>query len=311
MIEERDMTIHADKLAQALGELRSIYVPTEHTRRVCEIVDELVARKRKGVPGDHGSALIIGDSHVGKSACIQYAIKRHMSQDCSQSSILHVTLPQQASRRAMLLTLGHAIEDRGFFNPLNIRANEAQLQRAVLRALVNMQIDAVVIDEAHHIKYGNKDDAGYWLGEMIKTFLIEGPCPVILCGKAPDAKRPYLENRQLMNRTADILHIEPFDIDAAVDRSEFNRLFKKYFEELHRRGVTEEVSFLKRGEFFGAFFIATGGKVGEGVRLLEGAITRMMRAGRQRFQYKDFYDSFANLALLEEFGTPNPYAQLR
>lgn len=310
MIDGSDMTDHARELAETLVKLRSIYVPTEHTHRVCQVVDELVARKRAGVTGDHGSALIVGDSHVGKSASIKHAMKRHGMQGGTGSSILHITLPPNVTRRSMLIALGNAVEERGYFNPLHVRANEAQLQKASFKAIELMGADAVVMDEAHHIKYGKKEDAGYWIGEMIKTFLIEGPCPVILCGVGAHAKRPYLENRQLMNRTVEIVELKPFDIDADAERGTFKSIFKAYFDEMEALQVVEDVTFLKNGKFFGAFFMATGGSVGEGVRLLEGAVTQMMRAERRRFRFEDFFRSFASLALTAEYNTANPFQAL-
>ena len=148
------------------------------------------------------------------------------------------------------------------------------------------------------------------LGQRVDRSRIEGPCPIVLCGAGAKAKRPFLENTQLTNRTIDWVEVKPFDIRNAADRTGFKQLFQRYFQEMSKRAIIDDGALLRSGDFFQAFFRASEGRPGEAVRIIEGAVAEMVRAGRASFLIEDFHKSTERLALSIEHNTETPFAPL-
>ena len=296
--------------ARALRQLREIFVNNPRTDRVCTAIDDLIARKQVGVPGDHGSVLIVGPSHSGKSRSISYAIRRYSSEGAEHPPILHVTLPEDVNRKSLILAMFDAAEDRGYFRGDRLSGTHHDLQTRILRLLKHAGILAVVLDECHHIRYEKKNDAGHTVGEMIKRFLIEGPCPIILAGVGNDAKKPYTENQQLMNRSLPFVELDPLDWEVSADRDFYQDFFVSYLKQVHALNFTGNLALLQSEEFAEALFSACGGIIGVAIILFQYAVMRMIEDGRRDLSLLDFSRAHSALAVTDDLDTENKFREL-
>ena len=304
------MTNLAVRKAEAQKALASIFIPNRRTERICAAFDELIERKRIGAGVDHGSVLIVGPSQSGKSTGIKEAVNRHSAPDYANPSIMHVTVPPSVNQKSLLHAIFDEAERRGLFRPDSVAGNQWQLQARAYRLLQHNQIDALVLDECHHIKYGTRQDAGEAVGEMIKTFLIEGPCPVILAGVGDNAKKPYLHNQQLMNRSLAFVELAPLDTGCKSDREFLNEFFSKYFAEMTNLKIASNLRELAESEFVRALYTASGGVVGVAIRLIQRAVALMIEDERCSLSHCDFYRAHDGLALTRELQTENPFMKL-
>lgn len=299
----------AARQAEALKLFDSIFIPNARTEKVCAVLDELIARRQAG-GGEHGSVLVVGPSQSGKSTSLRHAIDRYRTHQNEHPPILHVTLPANVNRKSMLLAIFHAAERRGLFRPDSVSGNETQLQHRAYKLLEHNHIVALILDECHHIQYGRKQDAGVAVGEMIKTFLIDGPCPVILAGVGDDAKKPYLHNSQLMNRSRPFIELEPLTSQNAKDRKFFEDFFGSYFRAMDQLEIVEGFRAFVTPEFSKALFNGCGGVIGVAIRILQRAVTNMIYDGRKSLELWDFHSAHEGLLLTREFQTENPFEAL-
>lgn len=304
------MTNLAVKKAEAQKALASIFVPNCRTDRVCAAFDELIERKRIGAAGDHGSVLIVGPSHSGKSTSIKEAISRHTVPGNATASIMHVTVPPSVNQKSLLRAIFDEAERRGLFRPDRVAGTQWELQARAYRLLEHNQIEALVLDECHHIKYGTKQDAGESVGEMIKTFLINGPCPVILAGVGDNAKKPYLHNQQLMNRSLAFVELEPLDPTCKSDRDFLKDFFSTYFGEMKKRAIADNIGEFGGREFVQALYSASEGVVGVAIRIIQRAVALMIEDERRLLTHLDFVRAHEGLALTRELQGENAFTGL-
>ncbi|WP_417490324.1 ATP-binding protein [Maricaulis sp.] len=303
------MTPSHRKIADMNAKISKVFVPTARTQQVESIFGELIAESRDR-SGDHSSVLIVGPSQSGKTTSIVKATEKLESTLPGQVPILHVTLPADVTRKSMIECIFTAAANRGFHNFNKLSGNEYRYQQRAFTLLENLDTLLLILDECHHIRGARDAVRAVQVGELVKTFLIEGPCPLVLAGVGEAAKNPYQTNEQLMLRSRPFVELAPLQLTNPADRALFGKMFTEFFDELERLQIAENVREFQKAEFKSCLFQAADGVVGQAIRLVREAFRQMIIAERAVLRISDFETASDGILLTSEKQRINHFSKL-
>jgi Bacterial TniB protein len=297
------------KVADMKAKVGSIFIPNARTQQVEDTLGQLIAEYIDR-SGDHSSALIVGPSQSGKSTGIIKAIEKFEPNLQGQVPLLHVTLPADVTPKSMIECIFTAAAKRGYSDFNKLRGNEYQYQKRAFALLENLCTHLLILDECQHIRGARDPARAELVGELIKTFLIEGPCPLVLAGVGDAAKNPYYTNEQLSLRSKPFVELSPLQLTDRNDRALFGEMFTKFLDELERLQLADNMSDFQSPEFVACLFRTAEGVVGKAIRIIQEALRQMIMEERPRLLVSDFEKASDGILLLAEKQRKNEFSTL-
>jgi hypothetical protein len=245
--------------------------------------------------------LITGLTGTGKSTISkEYAKKfpRYDAEDRTVIPVLRIELPSQPRPSVIAEQLLIALGD-----PM---PGEGTAERRLARAKVLMRacgVSLIIIDEVQHVTDNLDARSRDVAADMLKNLMSEG-IPVVFIGLS-SSRAYFVKNQQLGRRCTPKIHLNPFRVATAEERSEFLALLKAFHLGLPLDG---DSALVEPGCALG-FHHATFGLVGHLTQLVEESLRVALEEGCLRLQAKHVEVAFEK-AIFPECGSKrNPFSK--
>jgi hypothetical protein len=298
-----------EEIGRVRAALDAIVVDNPRAQEAHERFRYLIAHGKAQGPGAKRGQLLVGPSQSGKSTIIStFADTRNTPArlEAGEVPVLNVTLRANISTKGLAQNILQRLSTYGFYTGA-FSGSENELTERVYKSMAEAKVELLVLDEIHHLNNIEKQKSAWSVGEMIKLFLIDGCCPVVLSG-IDTAKTPFLENRQLSQRSEPALELHKLDIGRAPDRALFARFLADYLPAVEvASGVGKLITLLNR-ETITALHTVSEGVLGAACNLIKAAVTNAMLAGRDQLEVDDLARAVEDGFILTRILTgPNPF----
>lgn len=281
--------ISMDEVGRARSAMDAIVVDNPRAAQVRDRFDYLIAHgQAQGATGTRRGQLLVGPSQSGKSTIINAYAKALNTPEriaAGEVPVLDVTLRANISTKGLAQNMLQRISDYGFYTGA-YTGSENELTQRVHKSMVEAKVKMLVLDEIHHLNNIEKQKSAWAVGEMIKLMLIDGCCPVVLSG-IEKAKTPFLENRQLSQRSEPALELSRLDMGRAPDRALFANFLAAYLPAVGKASGVENVITLLNQETITGFHRVTEGVLGAACNLIKTAVINSLMAGRRQLEAED------------------------
>lgn len=298
----------------------------EHVGRVRAEMDRVVVdHPRMSLAHDrfrylmaHGAAagqgakrgqLIVGPSQSGKSKIIDtFADQMNKPELLREGHIPVLTVTLNANITTKMLAQGilRRLQGYGFFTgPYS--GNEDELTARVYASIGAAKVGLLVLDEVHHLNHIDKAKKAYLVGEMLKVFLINGICPLVLSGVA-GAEEPFIQNSQLSQRSEATIRLDRLDPNTPDDRKLLKEFLEAYLPKIAEvSGVTNMSALLNKTDVFRIHDV-TDGVLGAACNLIKGIASNALLDGRTEMNDADIVRAVdEGFVLTQLYKKANPY----
>lgn len=225
-------------LPRTAGELRSradgVVIDNPRALEIRTAIDVLVEHGACQGDGAKRCLLIVGPSQLGKTVVLNDVEGRGNSVDTLKQGlipVLNVSLRPWVTTKGLVQTILDRVRSFGY--SVSDAGTEAQLIGRMHKLLRAAQTQVLILDEFHHVNNIENQKVAWDVGETIKTFLLEGSCPVVMSG-IEAAKEPFLRNQQLAQRSEPAIELRPLRADHPDDRALFLTFLRKFLSEIER-----------------------------------------------------------------------------
>jgi type II secretory pathway predicted ATPase ExeA len=250
--------------------------------------------------------LLVGESGSGKSTVLASYFENNKPKTLAEAEtedgdirpIVIVEVPQRPGRRqfvaAIMGELGYKARDDW---------DTSEIIRNISYYCRELQVQLLLIDEAHHIVEGKKQDAEEDISEFIKSLLNRCGVQIVLAG-LPSLLQ-LREYKQLNRRFQAPVQLRPYNWSTLDGRIEFTAVLTEFeaLAELPKDSNLADHEIAKR------IFCATGGHIGLVSKYLSEALERAVDEGKDAIDLKllgEVYTAFEGKdenddELLEDF----------
>ena len=302
--------IPMEEIGRVRSAMDSVVVDNPRAVQVRERFDYLIAHgQAQGSTGTRRGQLLVCPSQSGKSTIINSYVETLNTPErilAGEVPVLDVTLRANISTKGLAQNILQRLEDYGFYaGPYS--GSENELTQRVHKSMVEGRVRMLVLDEIHHLNNIEKQKSAWAVGEMIKLFLIDGCCPVVLSG-IETAKTPFLENRQLSQRSEAALELNKLDMGRPSDRALFANFLATYLPAVHKvSGITNLVTLLNQHTITGLHRV-TDGVLGAACNLIKTSVINALVAGRRHLEAEDLARAVEDgFVLTEIYSGRNPF----
>lgn len=248
----------------------------------------LMAHGQAAGQGPKRGQLIVGPSQSGKSKIIDtFADQMNTPELLREGHIPVLTVTLNANITTKMLAQGilRRLEGYGFFTgPYS--GNEDEVTARVYASIAAARVGLLVLDEVHHLNHIDKAKKAYLVGEMLKVFLINGICPLVLSGVA-EAEEPLIQNPQLSQRSESTIRLDRLDSNIPADRKLLKEFLEAYLSKIEEvSGVTNMASLLNKTDVFRIHDV-TDGVLGAACNLVKGIASNALLDSRKAIEMSD------------------------
>lgn len=302
-------TISMEEIGRTRAALDAIVVDNPRAQQAHDRFSYLIAHGKAQGAGPKRGQLLVGPSQSGKSTIINTfadALNTPDRIETGEIPVLNVTLRANISTKGLAQNILERLSGYGFYTGA-YSGSENELTQRVYKSMAEAKVELLVLDEIHHLNNIEKQKSAWAVGEMIKLFLIDGCCPVVLSG-IERAKTPFLENRQLSQRSEPALELSRLDMARASDTTLFAQFLANYLTAAQKvSGIGNLVTLLNQ-ETIAALHRVTEGVLGAACNLIKSAVANAMLAGRSRLEGDDLARSVEDGFILTGiYAGPNPF----
>jgi len=283
MTRGQDLTVHKD----LVGSIRIDHYAyeqildaiTEALEDVCE--DPLMACSA-AVPS---CQLIVGGTRTGKSTVATDVMARFAparNREGVRQSIVYAAAPPKGTVKAILEQLLKALGD-----PHWARGSESNMTQRLLTLLRGVGCRMIIIDEFQHLSDKGQRRLLARTADWLKN-LVEGKEWALVAIGLPEAISVINANPQLMARFDPPLVMPLFDWNDDQSRAQFKAILMSFVRELS----PFELPDLGNHELALRMYLATSGRIGLFVKLMDRAVKTAIRKGDPRIRMEDLVVAF-------------------
>lgn len=296
-----------------VGEVRAALdrIVVDHPRMALahDRFDYLIAHGRAAGAGPKRGQLLVGPSQSGKSKIIDTFAEKVNRPDLladGRIPMLVVTLNANITTKMLAQTILRKLASYGFFTgPYS--GNEDELIARVYASIAAAQVDLLVLDEVHHLNHIEKAKQAYLVGEMLKVFLINGICPLVLSGVA-EAETPFIANSQLSQRSEATIRLDKLDQTSRADRSLLKNFLEAYLPEIGAVAGIKNMSSLLNARDVMNIHQVTDGVLGAACNLIKSTVSNALLDGRACIDDGDISRAVdEGFILTKLYNKPNPF----
>ena len=296
--------------ARLRSALDAILVDNPRARHAHAVFDFLVEHGRAQAGGPTRCVLLSGPSQSGKSTILKpYVAQRNTpaAQEAGRIPVLFVDLKPAITTKGLAQNILDAMARHGFTTG-SLNGSESLLLSRVDKLLGAAGVELLVLDEFHHIQNIESRKTAWLVAETIKLFLIEGRCPVVLCG-IETAKAPFLENRQLSQRAEPPLELHPLQLTSREDRVLFAEFLKAYVARVEAVSGLTNLTRLLDAATAACIHEVSGGVLGAACNLIKAAVCGAVTEGRGHLAAADFERATDRYFVAMGLHARNPFRQ--
>ena len=183
--------------------------------------------------------------------------------------MLNVSLRPRVTTKGLVQTILDKVRSFGY--SVSDSGTEAQLIGRMHKLLRAARTKILVLDEFHHVNNIENARVAWDVGETIKTFLLEGSCPVVMSG-IEAAKEPFLRNQQLAQRSEPTIELRPLSAEHPAEQALFLTFLRKFLVEIERVSGFHNLSSLFEVEAVAAIHEISHGVLGRSCNLVKATI---------------------------------------
>lgn len=301
--------IRMEEIGRVRAAMDAVVVDNPRAEQAHDRFRYLIAHGKAQGEGPKRGQLLVGPSQSGKSTIINTfadAMNTPDRLEAGEIPVLNVILRANISTKGLAQNILEKMAKHGFYTGA-YSGSENELSERAYKSLKEAKVELLVLDEIHHLNNIEKQKSAWAVGEMIKLFLIDGCCPVVLSG-IETAKTPFLENRQLSQRSEAALELQKLDIGRADDRTLFAQFMADYLPAVQKAsGVGRLVTLLDR-ETITSLHKVTDGVLGAACNLIKAAAVNALLAQRQQLEAEDLARAVEDGFILTEiYAGRNPF----
>ena len=222
--------------------------------------------------------LLVGESGSGKSTVLESYFEHNKPKTLAEAEtedgdirpVVMVEVPQRPGRRqfvaAIMGELGYKVKDDW---------DTSEIIRKISYYCRELQVQVLLIDEAHHIVEGKKQDAEEDISEFIKSLLNQCRVQIVLSGLPSLLK--LREYKQLKRRLQAPVQLRPYNWSTLEGRIEFLAVLAQFEEQ----AALPMSSNLADHEVAKRIYCATGGHIGLVSKYLSEALERAIDQGKE------------------------------
>ena len=300
--------------ARVRARLDAVLIDNPRARHAHGVFDFLREHGRLQPGGAKRCVLLTGPSQSGKSTILKPYVARlntPKALEMGRIPVLFVDIKPAITTKGLAQNILDAIGRHGFTTGSQ-NGSESVLLARVDKLLAAAGVELLILDEFHHIQNIESRKTAWLVAETIKLFLIEGKCPVVLSG-IETAKAPFLENRQLSQRSEPVIELHRLTVGSAGDRALFAEFLKAYVREVEIVSGLSNVRRLLDAETAACIHEVSEGVLGAACNLIKAAVCGALAADRDHLERSDLEqatdDYFISLGLHPRNPFREGYAQ--
>lgn len=229
--------------------------------------------------------LLVGETRAGKSCVVRDFISRHVprrSKDGVRQSIVYATTPSKGTVKALLEQLLRALGD-----PNWARGSETNMTERLLILLKGVGCRMIILDEFQHLADKGQKKLLARTSDWLKE-LVEGKEWALVGVGLPESIAVVNANRQLANRFDAPLNMPIFNWRNETSRRQFKGVLRAFALQLQ----PFELPSLDSSEVALHMYLATSGRIGLLVKLLDRAVKTAVRKGTTKIRLEDLDVAF-------------------
>lgn len=242
--------------------------------------------------------LVVGESRTGKSTVAHDVMARFAparGRAGVQQSIVYAAAPPKGTVKAILEQLLRALGD-----PHWARGSESNMTQRLLTLLRGVGCRMIIIDEFQHLSDKGQKKLLARTADWLKN-LVEGKEWALVAMGLPEAQSVINANAQLKTRFDRTLVMPLFDWNDDRSRAQF----KAILTSLVRALSPFELPDLGNHEMALRMYLATSGRIGLFVKLMDRAVKTAVRKGDPRIRLEDIAVAFErSIWFAEDFPLP-------
>ena len=247
-----------------------------------DVSEELLIACSAAVPS---CQLIVGGTRTGKSTVARDVMARFAparSRDGVRQSIVYAAAPPKGTVKAILEQLLKALGD-----PHWARGSESNMTQRLLTLLRGVGCRMIIIDEFQHLSDKGQRKLLTRTADWLKN-LVEGKEWALVAIGLPEAISVINANPQLMARFDPPLVMPLFDWNDNQSRAQFKAILESFVRALS----PFELPDLGDHEAALRMYLATSGRIGLFVKLMDRAVKTAIRKGDPRIRMEDLAVAF-------------------
>lgn len=291
----------AEMVGQGMAAFEDIVLPTPAQIECIRQMDTLRVMGLHQPAGQQRRAFrYLNQSGSGKSTCAKL-LRKHVDaqpgRDPRTKPVLHVTLSTTGTPKSLATSILNAFGD-GY----STRGEAEVLLERVKVLLDEFGVELLIIDELNHFKQKHlADDAA----NTIKNILTLGWVPIVLMGTM-EAHSLFARNRELKNRCAPQVILQPFVHTDDASLAVWTELLHRMDLEMVERGILSETSGLGDPVLAEDLCEASNGIIGELHNILLAALESTLMAGESHISYDRLIEAIDAWCLQDETIGHNP-----
>lgn len=229
--------------------------------------------------------IIVGETRTGKSAVVNDVVRAReldLGSAGRRQSIVYAIAPPKGTVKALLEQLLRALGD-----PHWARGTESNMTQRLLTMLRNVGCRMIIIDEFQHLGETGHGRQLYRTADWLKN-LVEGKEWALVAIGLPEAVSVIHANPQLVTRFDPPSVMPLFDWNDDYSRRQFKAVLRSFAVEL----TPFELPDLGEGDTVLRLYLATSGRIGLFVKLMDRAVKNAIRRGDLRIRLDDLAVAF-------------------
>ncbi|MDY1550146.1 TniB family NTP-binding protein [Luteibacter sahnii] len=229
--------------------------------------------------------IIVGETRTGKSAVVIDVVRAcelDSESGGQRQSIVYAIAPPKGTVKALLEQLLRALGD-----PHWARGTESNMTQRLLTMLRSVGCRMIIIDEFQHLGENGSGKLLYRTADWLKN-LVEGKEWALVAIGLPEAVSIIHANRQLVTRFDPPLVMPLFDWNDDYSRRQFKAVLRSFAVEL----APFELPDLGERDTALRLYLATSGRIGLFVKLMDRAVKNAIRKGDPRIRLDDLAVAF-------------------
>jgi Cdc6-like AAA superfamily ATPase len=229
--------------------------------------------------------LIVGDTRTGKSSVVKDFLDQTMPirmQEGVRQAVVYAVAPPKATVKALLEQLLRALSD-----PHWSKGSESNMTHRLLTLLRGVGCRMIIIDEFQHLSDKGQKRLLVRSADWLKN-LVEGKEWALVAVGLPESISVINANPQLTARFDPPMVMPRFDWNDDRLRKQFKAILRAFVAELR----PFELPDLSSDEMAFRMYLATSGRVGLFVKLMDRAVKTAIRKGDPRIRTEDLAAAF-------------------
>lgn len=229
--------------------------------------------------------MIVGETRTGKSCVVKDFLAQSMptrAQEGIRQAVVYAIAPPKATVKAILEQLLRALGD-----PYWSKGSESNMTHRLLTLLRGVGCRMIIIDEFQHLSDKGQKRLLVQSADWLKN-LVEGKEWALIAAGLPESISVINANPQLMARFDPPMVMPRFDWNDDQLRKQFKAILRAFVAELR----PFEVPDLSSDEMAFRTYLATSGRVGLFVKLMDRAVKTAIRKGDPRIRTEDLATAF-------------------